>query len=56
MDEYHFQLPIGRVFTVMADIAVYPLTYIQGYMSCFNALPKVLTENQMLHYLSRQPS
>lgn len=34
-------------------ISLYGLPLIFRVLSCFNALPKALTENQMLHYLSR---
>ena len=43
---------MGRIFTVMANVNVWPLTYNDGSV-LFNTLPKVLTEHRVLHHVSR---
>ena len=43
---------MGRIFTVMANVNVWPLTYNHGSV-LFNTLPKALTEHQVLHHVSR---
>ena len=40
-------------YSLLWLISLYGLRLIFMVVFCFNALPKALTENQMLHYLSR---